>query len=69
MKITLITDQTGALVGTIHGYAASGKKGDVEAGLVLGPELRTRQVEVDDALSKVSDANELHRKLAQYMRT
>jgi hypothetical protein len=66
MKITLITDHKGTIVGAIKGESLSGKKDNVEAGVLLGPGHRTHHVEVDDALAKITDANELHERLAQY---
>jgi hypothetical protein len=65
MKITLITDHKGMIVGSIKEERLSGRKNNVEAGVFLGPGHRTHQVEVDDALAKITDANELHEGLAQ----
>jgi hypothetical protein len=63
------SDPRRAAFGTIQGHALSVKKGDVEAGVFLGPRHRTRQLDVDDALAKMTDANELREKLMQYTRT
>ncbi|MFI4976758.1 MAG: hypothetical protein ACHP84_19675 [Caulobacterales bacterium] len=67
MKITLVTDMHGALVGTIRGHALSEKKDGVEAGVMVGPGYSLHHVDVDEGLAAIKDAAELHHKLAAHV--
>jgi hypothetical protein len=67
MKITVVTDQKGTLVGTIRGHTLSEKRGNLEAGVMVGPGHRLHHIEVDDALANVADANEFHAKLEKHI--
>jgi hypothetical protein len=67
MKITLVTDHSGKLVGTIRGHELSAKKDGVEAGVMASPGHKLHQIEVDDSFGRITDAAELHQKLAQHV--
>jgi hypothetical protein len=71
MKLTIITDEQGGLVGTIReaGQKAAAVKGngDPRAHVVVDPKHRTHEVEVPDELHSITDANKFHEKLSRYV--
>lgn len=67
MKITLVTDRNGNLVGTIRGHDMSEKKDGMEAGIMISPGHKVHHVEVDDLHAQITDAEELHEKLAMHV--
>jgi hypothetical protein len=67
MRYTIITDQSGNLVGSVKGDVLSEKQGDVEATLVAGPGQRLHHIDVEDEIAKVTDPDEMHKKLAPYL--
>lgn len=67
MKVTIVTDRHGNLVGTVHGHSLSSKHGGLEAGIVMGPGQKAHFVEVDDALGKITHGTEFHEKIKQHI--
>jgi hypothetical protein len=67
MKITVITDQRGNLVGTIRGHKLSEKQGNIEAGVFVSPGHKMHHLDVDEALGKLTDANEFHARLEKHI--
>jgi hypothetical protein len=67
MKVTIITDQIGNLVGTVTGHELSKKGKGVEAGIRMGPGQKAHFVEVDDALGKITNGIEFHEKIRAYI--
>jgi hypothetical protein len=70
MKLTMITNEEGELVGTIREAAQSSAgtgNGHPRARVIVDPAHKTHEVEVPDELHHVTDANEFHEKLQQYM--
>jgi hypothetical protein len=65
MKVTVVTDHQGGLVGTIQGHSLSAKSGSAEAGIFLGPGQKAHHLDVDDSLGKLTDPLELHAALAK----
>jgi hypothetical protein len=66
MKITVITDKQGNIVGTA-GKPASRKPDAGTGGPVAGPGQSVREVEVPSELHGVEDVAELHRRLADHL--
>jgi hypothetical protein len=66
MKITIITDEHGKIVGTA-GKPASSKPEAGTGGPVAGPGQSVREVEVPNELHSVEDVAELHRRLADHL--
>jgi len=62
MKITVITDAAGKIVGTAH-HDFEGKPGAGTGGPTAGPEQTVHVIEVPEELGTVKDAGELHSKL------
>jgi hypothetical protein len=67
MKVTIITDHLGNLVGTVKGQSLSSKQGNLEAGIRMGPGQKAYLVEVDEALGKITDGAEFHEKVRKYI--
>jgi hypothetical protein len=67
MKVTIITDPLGNLVGTVMGHSLSAKQGDFEAGISLESGQKAHFVEVDNDLEKLSDPNEFHSRVKKYI--
>jgi hypothetical protein len=65
MKITVITDKTGKVVGTAH--QIKGKPGTGDGGPVAGPEQTVRLIDLPAELEKIEDPAELHRKLRSHL--
>jgi hypothetical protein len=67
MKLTVITDERGNIVGT----AGQGKTSKPEAGTggpVAGPGQSLHEIEVPNELHSVEDVTERHRKLLDHLR-
>jgi len=67
MKVTIITDHTGNLVGTVKGHNMSSKHGNLEAGIAMGPGQRAHFVEVDESLGKITDGAEFHERIKAHI--
>ncbi|HYB80576.1 MAG TPA: hypothetical protein VED43_02765 [Mycobacterium sp.] len=66
MKITVITDERGNVIGTV-GKPTSIKPEAGTGGPVAGPGQSIREVEVPKELQGVEDVTELHRRLADHL--
>lgn len=67
MKITIITDEAGQLVATVHGHSLSAKQGNVEAGVILQPGHKAHKVEVDEALALLAGKPEFHDQVKRHI--
>ena len=74
MKLTVITDKDGAIVGAMQGHVEvpdpdrpSQSTKEFRAGLAAGPGQRLHQVEAPDELGKIADPNEFGRRLTEFM--
>ncbi|HTF45752.1 MAG TPA: hypothetical protein VK641_17730 [Terriglobales bacterium] len=67
MKISIITDHNGALVGTIRGHETSAKLEGMTAGVLLGPGQKIHHVDVPEDLAKLESADEFHAKLVPHI--
>ena len=67
MKVTIVTDGLGNLVGTVAGHSLSAKQGGLEAGIAMGPGQKAHAVDVDDSLGKIKDGNEFLDKIKKYI--
>lgn len=67
MKMTIITDDQGNIVGAVQGDSLSEKKGDVEAGVSFAEGFQTHLVEVDDDLATITDADEFQKRLQHHL--
>lgn len=62
MRMTVITDKGGAVVGTAR-LDVAGPGGAGAGGPIAGPEQTVHVIDVPDDLADVDDASELHDKL------
>ena len=66
MKVTVITDQSGEVIGT----ARQLREGNPEAGsggLVAGPGQTVQVIDLPDELQEITDPDEFHSRLRGYM--
>ena len=76
MKVTVISDTRGKVLGAMQGYAAqpdtTQKPGrstkEPHSGLYAGPGQRLHEIEVSDELAKIKDASEFHTKLEAHLK-
>jgi hypothetical protein len=62
MKMTVITDKAGKIVGAAH-HGLEGKQGAGAGGPIAGPEQTAHVIEVPAELQQVEEAGELHSRL------
>jgi hypothetical protein len=55
MKITIVTDSRGKLVGAVSGHTLASKHGDVEAQVSFPEGHKLNKVEVEDDMAKITD--------------
>jgi hypothetical protein len=67
MKMTIVTDDQGNILGAVQGHALSETKGGVEATVSFAPGHVTHQVEIDEDMSTVDDADEFQKRLKQHL--
>jgi len=67
MKVTIIADSLGNLVGTVRGHSLSSKHENLEARIVMGPGQKAHFVEVDDALGKITDGAEFRERIKKHI--
>jgi hypothetical protein len=76
MKLTVISDNRGKLLGAMQGHQVqpdtAQKPGrstkEPHSGLYAGPGQRLHEIEVSDELAKSSDASEFHAKLVAHLK-
>jgi hypothetical protein len=68
MKIIVVTDQGGKVVGTAHDIR-SGNPASGDGGPVAAPGQSVRVIDMPSELEDVMDAEELHRKLEPHVRS
>ena len=67
MKMTIVTDAHGNVLGAVQGHSLSEKKGDVEANVSFAPGHSTHMVEVDDDLATIDDIDEFQQRLRHHL--
>lgn len=67
MKITVVTDKTGKVVGTAH-YGIKSSSGSGDGGPVAGAGETVQVIDLPTELEEVKDAGELHSKLRRHLR-
>jgi hypothetical protein len=76
VKVTVISDARGKVVGAIQGHTAqpdtTEKPGrarkEPRSGLYAGPGQRLREIELGDEFAKTKDAAEFHTKLEKHLK-
>jgi hypothetical protein len=67
MKMTVIKDKAGNIVGTAH-HGVEGNPGAGVGGPIAGPEQTVDVIDVPAELEQVEDAGELHSKLRDLLK-
>ena len=66
MKMTIVTDVHGNVLGAVQGHSLTENKDGVEATVSFAPGHATHMVEVDDDLSTVDDVDEFQQRLRRH---
>jgi hypothetical protein len=66
MKMTIVTDSHGTLVGAVHGHTLTEKHQGVQATVSFPPDHKLHKVEVEEDMAKITDAAEFHRRLLKH---
>jgi hypothetical protein len=67
MKMTIVTDDQGNILGAVQGHSLSEKKGNVAASVSFAPGHQTYQLEVDDDLATIGDIDVFQQRLRQHL--
>jgi hypothetical protein len=67
MKMTIITDDQGSILGAVQGHSLSGKRGDIEATVSFAEGHQTHLMEVDDDMGTIEDAGIFQQRLRQHL--
>jgi hypothetical protein len=67
MKMTIVTDSHGKLVGAVHGHTLASKQGDVEAKVSFATGHKLHKVEVEDDMAKITDAAVFQERLLKHL--
>jgi len=69
MKMTIITDDQGNILGAVQGHSLTGKQGDVEASVSFAEGHQTHMMEVDDDMGMIEDATIFQQRLRKHLDT
>lgn len=67
MKMTIITDDQGNILGAVQGDSLSGKQGEVEASVSFAEGYQTHLMEVDDDMGTINDATIFQQRLRKHL--
>ena len=67
MKMTIVTDSQGTLVGAVHGHTLTQKHHDMHATVSFPSDHKLYKVEVEEDMAKLTDAAEFHRRLLKHI--
>lgn len=67
MKMTIVTDDSGNILGAVQGHSLSETKSGVEATVTFAPGHQTHMVEVDDDMATIDDADLFQQRLKQHL--
>jgi hypothetical protein len=67
MKMTIVTDVHGNVLGAIQGHNLSETKDGVQATVAFAPGHATHMIEVDDDLATVDDVDEFQQRLRRHL--
>ena len=69
MKMTIITDDQGNILGAVQGHSLSEKQGEVEASVSFAEGYQTHLMEVDDDMGTIDDATIFQQRLRKHLDT
>jgi len=67
MKMTIVTDSHGKLVGAVIGHTLVSKNSDGEAQVSFSQGHKLHKVEVEDDMAKITDAAVFHDRLLKHL--
>jgi hypothetical protein len=67
IKMTIVTDSRGNLVGAVHGHSLTSKRGDIEATVSFPDGHKFHKVEVADDMEKITDPAVFHDRLLKHL--
>ena len=67
MKMTIITDDQGNILGAVQGHSLSEKQGEVEANVSFAEGYQTHLTEVDDDMGTIEDATIFQQRLRKHL--
>ena len=67
MKMTIITDDQGNILGAVQGHSLSEKQGEVEASVSFAEGYQTHLMEVDDDMGTIDDATIFQQRLRKHL--
>jgi hypothetical protein len=67
MKMTIVTDSHGNVIGAVHGHTLTENNGGVKATVSFLASHKLHKVEVEDDMAKITDAAEFHRRLLKHI--
>lgn len=67
MKMTIITDDQGNILGAVQGHSLSEKQGEVEASVSFAEGYQTHLMEVDDDMGAIEDATIFQQRLRKHL--
>lgn len=66
-KMTIVTDAHGKLIGAVNGHELVTKHGDMKAQVSFAPGHKLHKVEVEDDMTKITDAEVFHNRLLKHL--
>jgi hypothetical protein len=67
MKMTIVTDRAGNIIGAVQGDSLSEKKDGVEATVSFAPGHQLHTVDVDDDMGTIRDLDEYQQRLSSHV--
>ncbi|MBA5608370.1 hypothetical protein H3H36_23760 [Duganella sp. FT3S] len=67
MKMTIVTDDSGNILGAVQGHSMSETKNGVQATVTFAPGHQMHMVEVDDDMATIDDADVFQQRLKQHL--
>lgn len=67
MKMTIVTDSHGELVGAVHGHTLAYKHGDLQAKVSFSEGCKLHKVEVEEDMEDITDAAIFHERLLKHL--
>ena len=67
MKMTIITDDQGNILGAVQGHSLSEKQGEVEAAVSFAEGHQAHMMEVDDDMATIEDAVVFQQRLKHHL--
>jgi hypothetical protein len=67
IKMTIVTDVNGKLIGAVSGHTLVSKHGEIEAGVTFPDGHKLHKVEVEEDMGKITDPAVFHERLLKHI--